>query len=118
MVDLLSPTLSVANERTIPPNSTAFLVDLPNGATPRIAHVSGRLQASVERPDATAFFVRGPLNTLGVARLWSGNKSLVGARGQDRFGNPVNVETFIDGSTILARYPNHPDGVVIRLGWN
>ncbi len=118
MVDLLSPTLAVTNDRTLPANSVGLYADLPSGSIPRIAHIAGRIQASVERPDGTAFFVRGVKDTFGVARLWSGNRSLSGARGSDRLGNSISVETFVDGSTVLLRYPNHPDGVVIRVGWS
>jgi hypothetical protein len=118
MVDVLSPTLAVANERTLPPNSVGLYVDLPSGSTPRIAHVAGRVQATIERNDATAFFVRGAKNTLGVARLWSGNRSFVGARAVDRLGNAVQIESFVDGSTVLLRFPNNPDGLVVRVGWN
>lgn len=117
MIDVLSPTLSVSNERAVPPKSLGLFVDLPSGNTPRVGFASGRIQATVERNDATALFVRGPAKTQGAARLWSGGKNFKGARGTDRFGNPVAVESYVDGSTVLLKYPNSPDGVVVRAGW-
>ncbi len=117
MIDILSPTLSVANERAVLPKSLGLFVDLPTGNIPRVGFASGRIQAIVERIDSTALFVKGPAKTQGAARLWAGAKNFKGARGVDRFGNPVAVETYVDGSTVLLRYPNSPDGVILRVGW-
>ncbi len=117
VIDVLSPTLAVTNERTVPPKSVGLFIDLPTGNTPRVGFVSGRIQATVERNDATAIFVKGASKTQGAARLWAGNKTFKGVRGMDRFGNSVEVESFVDGSTVLLRYPNLADGVILRVGW-
>ncbi|MCX6379155.1 MAG: hypothetical protein NT023_06710 [Armatimonadetes bacterium] len=117
MIDILSPTLSVANERTVLPKSLGLFVDLPTGSIPRVGFASGRVQATVERNDATALFVKGPSKTQGVARLWAGNKTFKGVRGVDRLGSPISVESYVDGSSVLLKYPNNPDGVILRVGW-
>lgn len=117
-IDLLSPTLAVANDRTIPARSHALLYDLgPDNAPPHVGFVSGRVQAVLETAAATGFFVRGPLNTMGAARLHAGAKRLSGARATDRVGRPVSLQVFPEGSTVLLRYPNHPDGVIVHVGW-
>ena len=117
-IDLLSPTLASAEDRVIPPHSYALLYDLgPIEAPPHIGFVSGRVQARIETANATEFYVRGPLGTTGAARLHSGGKRLSGARGVDRLGHSVPVQTEPDGSTILVKYPNDPDGVIVRVGW-
>src|SRR5262249_20799098 len=103
-IDLLSPTLAVGMDRTVPPRSLALLYDLgPADAPPHIGFVSGRVQAQVETPTATAFFVRGPLNTTGAARLHAGSKKLNGARATNRLGSPVNVQAVQEGSTVLLK---------------
>ena len=66
-IDLFSPNLPVADDRTVPPRSLALLYDLgADDEPPHLGFVSGRVQAKVETSTTTAFFVRGPLNTLGV----------------------------------------------------
>jgi hypothetical protein len=116
-IDLLAPTLPVALNRTIPPRSLALLYDFPSGTQPRLGFVSGRVQARVETANATAFFTRGPLNTNGVARLNSGGKKLTGVRALDYLGRPVAIQATVEGESVLLRYPNSPDGVVVRVGW-
>ena len=118
MIDTLSPTLNTADDRVIPPGSSALLYDLGNPeADPHIGFVSGRLQARVETATTTGFFVRGAAGTTGMARLHRGNRRLIGARGMDWLGRPIPVQAQEDGGTLLLRYPNHPDGVIIRVGW-
>ncbi|HZP83268.1 MAG TPA: hypothetical protein VFB21_16620, partial [Chthonomonadaceae bacterium] len=84
---------------------------------PRLGFVSGRVQAKLETPTTTAFFTRGPLATTGAARLQAGSKKLTGARAMTRLGQPLDVQAVQEGSTVLLRYPNHPDGVIVRVGW-
>ena len=118
MIDVLSPTLNIADDRIIPPNSSAILYDLgvPE-AEPHLGFVSGRVQAKAETPTATAFYTRGAAGTTGVARLHRGNRRLVGARGTDWMGRPVPVQAQEEGGTVLLRYANDPDGVIIHAGW-
>ena len=118
MIDLLSPTLNTADDRVIAPNSSALLYDLGSPeAEPHIGFVSGRMQARVETATTTGFFVRGAAGTTGIARLHRGNRRMVGARGMDWLGRPIAVQAQEDGGTLLLRYPNHPDGVIVRVGW-
>jgi hypothetical protein len=117
-IDLLSPTLPAAEDREVPSHSVALLYDIgPGDDPPHIGFVSGRVQAKVETNTATAFYVRGPLGTTGAARLHCGSRKLSGARAIDRLGHPVNVQADPDGGTVLLRYPNDPDGVLVRVGW-
>jgi hypothetical protein len=116
-IDLFSPTLAVAPSRTIPPRSHALLVEMPSGPVPRIGFVSGRLLARAEAPLSTTFYARGPLNTQGAARLHAGGKKPTGAKAMDRLGRSVEVSVIQEGDTVLLQYPNHPDGVIVRVGW-
>jgi hypothetical protein len=117
-IDLLASNLPVAVDRVIPPRSLALLVDLPAGGTqPRIGFTSGRTVAKLETATTTALFVRAPLNTVGVTRIHAAGRSLDAARAVDRLGRPVNLQAAEEGDSLLLRYPNHPDGVVLRIGW-
>jgi hypothetical protein len=117
-IDLLSSTLDVANGRTLLPYSQALLYDLgPSDALPSIGFVSGRVQAKIETPTQTVFFVRGPQDTPGIARLQAGTKKLAGARASDYLGRPVPLQADPQGNSVLLRYPNNPDGVIVRVGW-
>jgi hypothetical protein len=117
-VDILSPNLPAAEDREIPPRSVALLYDIgSSGEAPHIGFVSGRVQARLETSAATAFYVRGPLGTMGAARLHAGGKRISGARAIDRLGHAVTVQADQDGGTVLLRYPNDPDGVLVRVGW-
>lgn len=116
-IDLLSPNLSAAEDREIPPHSVALLCDIGSRSQPHIAFVSGRVQAKVEISNATAFYARGPLGTTGAARLNTAGRHFTGARAFDRLGHSVAVQSDPDGGTVLLKYPNDPDGVLVRVGW-
>jgi len=117
-VDLFSPTLAAADDREVPAHSVALLYDIGSGdQPPHIGYVSGRVQARVETASATAFYVRGPAGTVGAARLHSGRRRLVGARAMDRLGRAIPIQADADGGTVLLKYPNDPDGVLVRVGW-
>ena len=117
-IDLLSSNLPVTEDRTIPPRSLALLYDIGvNDEPPHIGFVSGRVQAKVETTATTSFFVRAPLNTPGAARLHAGGRHLSGARAIDHLGRSVNVQAIPEGDTVLLRYPNDPDGIALRVGW-
>lgn len=117
-IDLLSPNLPAAVDRAIPPRSLALLADLPvGGNVPRIGFVSGRTIAKLETDTTTTLFVRAPLNTVGVTRIAAAGRTLDAARAVDRLGRPVALQATEEGDTLLLRYPNHPDGVVLRVGW-
>ncbi len=117
-IDVLSPTLNVAEDRVIPPNSQALLYDIGDSDDPpHIGFVSGRVEAKVEAALSTAFFVRGTLATTGAARLHAGGHGVAGVKAFDRLGRPLEVQVTTEGETVLLRYPNDPDGVVIRVGW-
>ncbi len=117
-IDLLSPTLAVSEDREIAPHSVALLIDIGDSDDPpHIGFVSGRMQAKLDTGQASVFFTRGPLGTMGCARLHAGNHALAGARATDRLGRPVALQSTVDGGTVLLRYPNSPDGVIVHAAW-
>ena len=89
----------------------------PKTATPHVAFVSGRVYARLETAQVTRFFVRGPGGTTGAARIASHGKKLDGVRATDWIGRPVAVREFVENGSVLVEYPNHPDGVIVYVGW-
>ncbi len=117
-INLLSSDLDVSLDRRIPPHSLALLYDLgPGSAAPHIGFVAGRLMAKIETEQNTILAVRAPLNTPGATRLHSGGRKITGARAMDRFGQSVPVQIVEEGGSVLLKYPNDPDGVILRVGW-
>jgi hypothetical protein len=117
-IDLFSPTLAVAEDRVVPAHTAALLYDIgPADAAPHIGFIAGRVQARLETPRATAFFVRGAQALPGLARLHRGQSRLLGVRAIDRLGRPVPIQAIEDGGTVLLRYANSPDGIAVRVGW-
>ena len=117
-MDLLNANLPVAVDRVVPARSLALLCDLPAGGTvPRIGMVSGRVNAKLETAITTSLFVRAPMNTVGTTRIHAAGRKLEAARATDRLGRPVNLQATPEGDSLLLRYPNHPDGVILKVSW-
>lgn len=117
-VDLFSASLTVGKDRAVPPRSVALLYDLgPASGAPRVGFVAGRVRARLETPDATVFFACAPSGTGGAARLHSGGRALAGIAALDRLGRSLPIQALPAGDTVLLKYPNHPDGVVVRAFW-
>ncbi len=124
-VDVLSPELSVAADRVIPPFSLGIYALLETrkksgGETlsiPRLGFVSGQVNARVETPRSTVYFVRGAQGSVGAARLDAGGRRFAGALARDACGEPVALTAGVSGSTVLLKYPNDPDGVIVRVAW-
>lgn len=117
-VNLLSPTLAVVEDPDVAAHGWAFWLDAgPASGPPRVMAVSGRLRARFEQPATTGFLVQAPTGTEGVARLYAGKRSVAGVRAFTALGQEVGVRSYPDGDTVLLRYPNDADGVVVRVGW-
>lgn len=117
-VDLFSPTLDVALNRVVPPNSSALLYTLDStSARPHIGFVSGRTQAQLETETVTAYVVAGPRASPGVARIDRAGRQPMAVHGLDRLGRSVIIEKSVEGGTLLLHYPNDPDGIAVRIDW-
>lgn len=117
-VNLLSPTLAVVEDPVVPAHGAALFQDAgTQKGGPRLLAASGRVGARSERSTTTAFLVQAPAKTDGAARLWTGKRRLAGVRAFTLLGEPVPVSTYPDGDTLLLRYENDPEGVIVRVGW-
>ena len=115
-VDLLSADLNVAADRTVSPRSLGIYALLEDSKTPLIGFVAGQVIARIESEATTSFFVKGAAETIGIARIDASGKKLVGARAMTSTGENVPISAEVQGGTVLLKYPNNPDGLVIRVG--
>jgi hypothetical protein len=116
-VDLLSPTLAILDNPVIAPQACAFLSDANRRGTPNVLAVSGRLRAYYEKADKTSFLVQAPTQTDGIARISMGSSRLKNVKAYTVLGAPLTVKSEADVDTLLLRYPNDADGVVVRMEW-
>lgn len=117
-VNLLSPTLAVVEDPVIPPRSNGLYMAMgPQRGGPRLLTASGRVRAKSEQSAVTGLLVCAPAKTEGVARLWTGGRRASGAKAFTVMGEPVSVSLYPDGDTLLVRYTNDPDGVVVKVAW-
>ncbi|MHB1456349.1 MAG: hypothetical protein ACYC0V_05475, partial [Armatimonadota bacterium] len=118
-VDLLTPNLKVITDPVIPLNTCAFLMKftVKNDDTPRIMTASGRMRAVIESKKRTSVFVQAPSATNGVVRLWKGDRIFKQARVYTDRGESLAVDYRIESDTIMLRYPNDSDGVVVSVDW-
>lgn len=117
-VDLLSPTLAVLDHPVIAPQACAFLTDATQQhGVPHVLAVSGRLRAYYDGADKTSFLVQAPTQTDGVARISMGLNQPKNVKAYTVLGAPLTVKSEADADTMLLRYPNDADGVVVRMEW-
>ncbi|MCL5098417.1 MAG: DUF4350 domain-containing protein [Candidatus Omnitrophica bacterium] len=117
-VNLLTPSLTVTENPTVPPHECAFLAKAEPGTDrPRLLAVSGRLRARNEQPWVTAFMAQAPAQTDGVARFWRGEREVKEAKAFTVNGATIPITCQVEADTVIVRYPNCPEGVVVRLNW-
>lgn len=117
-VDLLSPTLNILQDPKIDANSSDMLKRFdPSRRYPHILAVTGKLIAKYETYGTTSFYVSGSLSSNGEARIWTGDRSFNGIKAYTLMGVPIPVQYIPDDHSLLVKYPNYPDGVVIKIGW-
>jgi hypothetical protein len=117
-ISLFDPNLELKTDPTVYPGETALYakVDL-QGKTPRLLHASGRIYARFETASNTSFFVKAPLKSRGVARLWAGKHKIQEVKAYNVLGRPVYNRYEIKNQTIYVQYENDPDGVVVMVTW-
>ncbi len=117
-VDLFSPTLNILQDPEIPADSSDFLKRFdPSIREPHILAVTGKVLAKYESFGKTSFYVSGSLSSNGEARIWAGDRRLNGIKAFTLMGVPIPVQFITDDRSILVKYPNYPDGVVVKIGW-
>lgn len=117
-VDLLSPTLKMLDKPEIAGQECAFLGDANQKYDgPHVLATSGRLRAYHEDNDKTSFLVQAPAPTDGMARIECGQRHARDVKAFTLLGVPVAVQLQEEGETVLLRYLNDADGIIVRVEW-
>ena len=117
-INLFDPTLPLLEAPVIPPRSWGLFQSA--GAVsggPRLLALSGRQRARAESATETSWLVEAPTGSAGAARVWAGERKAAFVRASTVFGQPVAATATANGDTVLIRYPNDADGVVVRVVW-
>ena len=118
-INILSPTLSLQTDRTIPPHTTSILLRAPaNPTIPTVAFASGHVEASLQTSNLTSLFIRSPQGSHPSIRILTAGKEIIGVRAVNTMGEQVPIETLHDSiNSLLVRFPGNPDGVACRISW-
>jgi hypothetical protein len=117
-VNLLDPSLPILESPVIPSQTAGFFIDAgPERGNPRTLAVSGRLRARAESANETSWLAAAPTGTEGAARIWSGDRRVLAVKASTALGQQVPVTSTASGDTLLVRYTNDADGVVVRVIW-
>jgi hypothetical protein len=117
-VNLLDPELPIVEDPLIGRHGIGFYLDAGEASgNPKLLAAAGRLRARVEEPNQTSFMVQAPDGKTGAARIWRGKRVLAGIKAYDLLGHaiPVSIEDSVE--SVLVRYDNKADGVIVRAAW-
>ena len=109
-VDILDPKLSVVTDPTIEADRCALYKDVSGQMTgaPKLLYSSCKVEKKVETARSTKLTLSGPLNTKGVARIYTGGKSISSVE-------PAEAKVEISGDTLLIAFDNKPESVSLTL---
>lgn len=112
-VNILDPKLSVVKDPTIAPDKCALYKDVTRQLTgaPKLLYSSSKVEKKVETAQSTKLILSGPLNTKGVARIYTAGKRVVTVE-------PTNLQVEKSGDTVLAIYENMPESIQISIQWS
>jgi len=118
-VDVFDPDLRVVQNVSLSPDTTMLLKRLPDHVSiPQVWHATHRLMTVVQQDDVMTIEMRGPTETPAVVRLHGAGNRLVQFSARQALGDAVTLDVKEEGSTWRIRFPNHPDGVTLKLTWN
>jgi len=109
-VNILDPKLSVVKDPTIATGKCALYKDVTKQMTgePRLLYSSSKVEKKVETAQSTKLTLSGPINTKGVARIYTGGKPVLTVE-------PTDLPIEADGDTVLATYENMPESLTIVI---
>lgn len=120
-IDLFDPEIPVLDVKKVNPGTQAFLYNLrsvKNPDKPQVLASASRVYDEVRKGKSYSFVVKSPVETINVMRVLLPSQ-VTSTEVTDAKGNVVEAtSTWDEGShTCFLRFPNHPDGVKVRLGW-
>ena len=109
-VSILDPKLAVIADPVIAKDKCALYKDVTKQMTgePKLLYSSSKVEKKVETAQSTKLVLSGPVNTKGVARVYTGGKPVLTVEPTD-----LKVET--NGDTLLATYENMPESLTVTI---
>jgi len=109
-VNILDPKLAVIADPVIAADKCALYRDVTKDLTgsPKLLFSSSKVRGKVESAQSTKLTLSGPLKTKGVARIYTGGKSVDSIE-------PADVKVEQSGDTLLLTYDNKPESVSITI---
>lgn len=122
LIDLYDPALPVYSEKTIEPNTQAFLYNVgrvKNKKQPQVLAAAARVYDELRGKREYSFVAKSPVNTTNVMRILLPAKPIsVHAYAPDP-ESPVNDSWSWDraSKTVFLTFENYPDGVTVEIKW-
>ena len=114
LIDLFDPALPVYSRREIAPGTQAFFYDVAKaGEAPKILAAASRAYDEKKGRNSFSYLCKGPAETWNVTRI------LLPAAPVRVLVNGEAAQPDWDeaSKTCFLRFPNHPDGVQVEIGW-
>jgi hypothetical protein len=111
-VNILDPKLSVVKDPEISGDKCALYRDVTKDLTgkPKLLYSSSKVRGKVETSQSTKLTLSGPLKTKGIARIYTGGKSVESVE-------PADVKMQQSDDTLLLTYDNNPEPVTVTVAY-
>lgn len=121
-IDLFDPDLPVLKEKTITPNSQAFLFDvskISDKSKPKVLCGASRVYNETISDGRYSFMVKSPINTWNVSRVYlPGRPQMLVVKNEKDEVIQESSNTWDELSkTCLLKFPNSPEGVLVEIDY-
>ncbi|UCG15331.1 MAG: hypothetical protein JSV19_08525 [Phycisphaerales bacterium] len=125
LVDVFDPEFPVLDGVRLEPNQSGLYRDVseilnPDSLTdskPCVLHTTHRLMSTRFVDETLCVTIRGPTETPAVVRVFRAGRDVQSAKVRNSLGQEVALSLQPDKATVLARFPNDPDGSVLEIRW-
>lgn len=111
-VNILDPKIPVIKDPAVLSQKCGLYCDVSSEMSggPKLLYSSCKVEQKSETGNVTHLRLSGPLKTKGVARIYTGGRSIESVQ-------PAEVKVEHAGDTVLVTLDNNPDGVEVTLNW-
>ncbi|MEE1945305.1 hypothetical protein VRU48_09310 [Pedobacter sp. KR3-3] len=122
-IDLFDPALPILHQKTVAPNTQAYLYDVNKATaknTPQVLAAAGRLDDSTVKitKNSYAFVIKSPSNTVNAMRILLPKKpkqvaAKLNGKDLELFKNDWDEQS----KTLLLSFDNYSEGVNVDINW-
>ncbi len=116
-VDLFEAGLPIFRDPQIEPGQSRFFRAIEPAEVPYVLAAS--YETRIEKQDTLGMTLvnKGPLDTPGAVRLYTGGRVAVAVEAVDAQGKQVELTDSNEVDTLYLTFPGNPDGVTISVTW-